>query len=461
MLCVLMAAGLATAACGSKVPHADHLAAATGTVQPGTVGPADTLDPDSTDVSAGVPAAGGDTAGGDPAAGVSTPDGGPASPTGDAPGGEGAQAAGCQSPRPTLQIGSVGELSGVFAPFTKPLVEGVRIWVQAVNARGGVNCHPLNYTALDDRGDPALHQSLVRKLVEETKVIAMVGMAAPVAGNSSVDYLTSKGIPVIGSEGGSEWFYSSPMFFPQMTSGNAAISGVIAGLGVVGKPLGRTKMALVSCIEVSICAAAYDAAPAAAKDAGLQLVYRGRASLTQPSFTSSCQAAHDAGADVFGVGLDTNSVQRLIRDCHRLGYDPVFLTAGVLATPALAADPELDGLYFASYVIPFTNTSNQHVKALIDALGRFAPGAQATPGVMAGWTAGVLFETAAPRMPGPLTSGSLVDGLETIKDDDLGGITQPLTFTAGKTAARGLCFWIMQASDGAFRVTGHPDRTCV
>ena len=51
-------------------------------------------------------------------------------------------------------IGLTGDLSGPSAGTYKPLAEGARIYFDALNAKGGINGHPVKLLTRDSRGDP-------------------------------------------------------------------------------------------------------------------------------------------------------------------------------------------------------------------------------------------------------------------------------------------------------------------
>jgi len=50
-----------------------------------------------------------------------------------------------------------------------------RAWVASVNAAGGLaGCHPVKLVVGDDGDDPAKAKAIVKKMVEEDKVVAFV-----------------------------------------------------------------------------------------------------------------------------------------------------------------------------------------------------------------------------------------------------------------------------------------------
>jgi hypothetical protein len=53
-----------------------------------------------------------------------------------------------------------------------------------------------------------------------------------------------------------------------------------------------------------------------------------------------------------------------------------------------------------------------------------------------------------------VTSDGIIKALATVKNDDLGGLTYPLTFNAGKPQEPKRCGWIMRVQKGEFTSDG-------
>jgi branched-chain amino acid transport system substrate-binding protein len=251
------------------------------------------------------------------------------------------------------------------------------------------------------------------------------------------------------------------MYFPQASSGDETLAAMLGAAGAVGRSEGRTRAATLSCIEASICSRLSDVAPALAPKFGLGIVYQGKVSIAQPDYTASCQAAQAAGAQILVIAADANSLQRVARSCSSVSYRPLYVTGGSVALPSLTADAQLDGLVVGMNVMPPMVTSNNAVVEFQNALKQFAPGLQVSAGAITGWVSAKLFEFAAQALPQPPTSQSILDGLWSIKDNDLGGLTQPLTFTRGQAAPRILCYWLMQIKGGQYMTPDGGKRVCV
>jgi branched-chain amino acid transport system substrate-binding protein len=366
----------------------------------------------------------------------------------------------CTGAQPQIVIGSVGQQSGLIGSIVGTGALAVQAWAASVNANGGLNCHPIKYILADDGADPSRHQALVQQLVEQDHAIAFVQMDAVLTGSSSVQYLSDRHIPVIGAEGGSDWFYTSPYYFPQSAQGIPTLESVVAAGAEVGRQYGAHKMGVLACIEGAICSKGYDTAPQNAVKYGMTLAYRAQASLTQPDFTAICQAAKSSGVEVFDIYMDGNSLQRLLQSCTSVGFKPHFLAQSLGLTRTVPDDPLADGVYGSIVAYPWMLTSNPAVAAFSNVLLRFAPGLKPDSGAMQGWVSAQIFQYAATRTTGPVTSASILEGLWTVKQNTFGGLTQALTYTEGKTAPHEFCWWLIQIQHKAYTSPDGGRRTC-
>ncbi|HVW31321.1 MAG TPA: ABC transporter substrate-binding protein [Acidimicrobiia bacterium] len=360
-----------------------------------------------------------------------------------------------------MAIGSVGEQTGVLGAIFSAGPKAVQAWVNGVNAKGGLGCHPLKYIIADDGGDPSRNQALVQRLVEQDGVIAFVHMNAPFAGQASVKYLNDKRVPVIGSETGSPWFYTSPMHFPQASSDFMLYRLVVATAGYLGQQNGGlTKLALIACVEAPACSGANGVVDKYAQEFGLQVVYKASGTLTAPDYTANCQQAKSAGAQIWWIALDGNSVRRLAKSCANVGYHPVFVVAQPNSTLDMTQDAALDGLGVGLPVIPWNLANHPAVAEYQAVLKQYAPGLKFDGQTTLGWVSAKLFEKAASSQPSTITSQSVLDGLWGLKGEDLGGMTYPLRFLKDEPAPQVMCYWMTQIQKGQFVPLNNAQREC-
>jgi branched-chain amino acid transport system substrate-binding protein len=352
----------------------------------------------------------------------------------------GAAAATCPQKLAPVALGQVGTFSGLAGAVSAAARTTAAIWAQDVNARGGLACHPVTVYARDDGGDPARAAALVRELHAQTKVVALIDSVVvfSVAGfRSAVEDLK---LPVIGGELLAPDWNESPYMFPQ----GAGFFDQIVGFLKQGVEMGKRKIATLYCVEVTACSEgiAYGRSTGV-KKAGGELVYDSAVSLTQTDFTAQCQNAKNAGADQMVLGMDGSAMTRVARSCAAIGYRPLFSGIGGTISSAQAADPTLRsfGLAVASGVAPWTETDTPGLKAYREALTRYAPALQPDGASIQAWVSGKLLEAviagvATKARAGALTSTLILEGLGTVKNEDLDGLTGPITFTPNQKAAK-------------------------
>lgn len=453
-----------TAACGSQRSNDDLLAAdldaveqtdvdgatppeSTGSPQHESADPA--LD-DSGDV--GQPVAAGRTesaATGETSAPEAAPNGASSTATPAGPG---------RPTGPVIRIGAVGTLSGIGA-VQRGTIVAVQAWAAHTNDHGGLNGHPVEVVVADDRGDAAQLRAAVKNLVEVHHVVAIVGNPVGFSlSQATVDYLEERRVPMIGGDRLNPLWYRSPMLFPQASAADAAVwiqMLYVAAEGGKGAPVGW-----LTCREAQQCRDSKELFPGYAKDLGLSARYGAEVSITQLDFTIECRQAQSAGAKFLILGLDVNSVRRVAADCATQGYRPTFLSPQT--AQSMADKAEFEGLLFASATFPWVWDHDPATNRYHDALEAHAPDLELSAHSSSGWVSALLFEkavaTAIPADAAP-TAAAVLEGLWSIRDDTLGGLTAPLTFVRNEPAPHRWCYFPMVIRGGRWVATS-TEMTC-
>jgi branched-chain amino acid transport system substrate-binding protein len=347
-------------------------------------------------------------------------------------------------------IASVGTLSGPAGATVGTVTLGGQLWAKWINQRGGLNGHAVRLIVYDDGGDPARHRSQVQEAVEQRRAIAFLAEASGFTGAGSAEYITSKRVPVIGNEGANQYWYSSPMYFPQASVGNEMIFSGMAGPAQMLVPVGKAKLATLVCAEAQACADADRVWGDSAQSVGFDHVYRAQASLATPDFTAVCLAARNAGAQVILTAMDSSSVGRIAASCARQSYHPVMTTFGVVILDRMKDDPNLADMVASSTVFPYFQSGTPASDEFQEAMRNLGNGLLPGIGVAQGWVAGKLLEKAGANLAEPPTSQSLLKGLWSIKDDTLGGLTLPHTFVENQPAKPQACWFNLRILNQAW-----------
>lgn len=364
--------------------------------------------------------------------------GGAPGPAGGTSGG-GPSAGGAKAP---IVIGYLAWLSGLGGETMAPTRDAWQAWAKAVNARGGINGHPVQLLVGDHGGNEARALSIARDFVENKGAIALSMNAN---GTGLGDYAKSKSVPIIGSILTGGTWNSNPMLFPPYgaelnTSWSAA---------TLIKRAGMTKVASVFCAESPDCESGAARFARAVQEAGLKLVSQQRFSVTQPDYTAECIQMQRAGAQAVYPTGDTASMIRMARSCSRQGYKPVWVAPTMDDT--VASIPEFEGAIAVNSTFPwFLRSGNAGIEEYAAAIAKYAPSRLTTGNTFmsAAWVSAKLFEKAAEDVSDTPTSQDILNALWAMKGETLGGLLPPRTFVRNQPTPETYCVYEGRVRDG-------------
>lgn len=449
---VLLVTALVTAACGSARSEAD-IAAAAGVGQAAISAPTSTDDgafgttsgsvaPSTPSTSVGLETSAVSGSGGaTPSAGSIPTAGRSGGPTGT----DGTEVPAAASGEP-IKLGNIGDYNGLIGAILGNVPTTLQVWAHDVNTRGGIGGRPVEIISANANSDPAKNASLVRDLVENQGVVAFVSNMDPLSGSGGLSYLEEHGIPVFGGDGVTERWNQSPVLFPVTTGLTPLYSAIVR----VGPDLGKPKTALLYCVEADfICGKAkrqlVDDGDAAKQ--GAQITYTAQVSIAQPNFTAECLQSQRSGADTIIALVDANSLPRIARDCQQQNYHPLLVTGSIGVSPALEGLQNMAGVRAPITTFPWVARDTAPANAYVQALATYAPDHQPTPDGSIAWTSALLFERVAGGITGKVTSESLLAGLGTVKGENLGGASVPLTYHAGQPTEPATCYFVVEMNE--------------
>jgi branched-chain amino acid transport system substrate-binding protein len=343
-----------------------------------------------------------------------------------------------------IVVGNVGSYSGAQASSEAGAEQIIKAWAQWVNAHGGIRGHQVKLIVKDDQNDPTKALAAVRELVQQDKVVALVGEQS----NSDAawaKYVAGTGVPVVGGLAINTPFLTNPDFFPSGTNALALSYATLANAKAKGGPFG-----FLYCAESPLCAQSVPLYQGLAKAVGVKLPVLTKVSGTAPDYTAQCVALKDSHATSYQVGSAAAVAFRVAQACQSQGVKAALLADGGSVTQGWTKVPAVDGTVSAESNFPFTDSSVPATKEYQQAKAQYAPRIGDAEGEVAAgaWAAGKLFEAAVAKSPaGAVTSSSVKTGLYALKDETLGGLTPPLTFTAGKPALVN-CYFNIEVTKG-------------
>jgi branched-chain amino acid transport system substrate-binding protein len=273
----------------------------------------------------------------------------------------------------TYTIGTIAGITGDYGASLGGSFEVATAWEKWTNAHGGVNGHPVNIIMKDDGGIPANGVAAAQSLINNSNVIAIV---SPASNTSNAWYsLAAKAqVPVIGGTVWSDAYQTVSTWFPTGTTQGGYGKAVLYAM----RKLGKTKLAVVVCIEAPACAtygADFKSAATtfASQLGGAKVVYYAAVSSTAANYTSTCLAAKQAGADAMLVGDAASVGLRVFSDCASQGYRPLILATSGSYDPTWEHNSVMNGAQFVNTAFPFWATNLSSQQDFQTALKEYAP----------------------------------------------------------------------------------------
>jgi branched-chain amino acid transport system substrate-binding protein len=451
----LAACALALSACGNRLPHQRVLASGqsgTGDQTQGIQEPGPT--PGAIQSPGAIGPGGGGVGGGGPPL--------PGSCTGIKTGAPGVGST-------EIKVGAIVARSGPLPGQFSQMTDAVEAFFKKVNSEGGVCGRFLRYIVQDDGLNADKHFAAAKKLVEEDRVFAIVGMLTAVD-KASARYLCERGVPDVGgfalsynrAQGEDCPKGKPPVYWsPIGALGRNEISGIQYAKVVADNKLKHGAVMYHSTLDIS-------ADQGLAQQWALNNTYC--KSFEQPSNPEACevpasrqqktfvpdsqlydvnpvspdsaydayvQSMMDGRVDSVFTSMELNSNIKLLRAINRyrslwrqrVGRDPVIYFQLSAYDPKLLRESGslAKGVFLWIPHVPFTEPTQPMMADYLASLHRYVPGAQPSSFGAQGWAGAMLFVDALRKVGQNLTRETLRQALDTFIDYTANGLTGPLT----------------------------------
>ena len=117
-----------------------------------------------------------------------------------------------------IKLGATVVESGIGASFLGPVRLGISAVAKQVNAAGGICGRQLDLVLKDDGWDLQRGRGFIQNLVEDEGVFALAVMPSSEGLDAAADFIDSKGIPVVGTDGLLASQYTHGWIWPVATS---------------------------------------------------------------------------------------------------------------------------------------------------------------------------------------------------------------------------------------------------
>jgi branched-chain amino acid transport system substrate-binding protein len=331
-----------------------------------------------------------------------------------------------------VKVGEIVEISGVGLnwPFQEALDKAA---IRGINARGGINGHPVELDACDGRNDPDSELECARKLVSDG-VVAVVGGIASTNGAAVDTYYQQHHVAAIGVNPLVGEDFNSPNQF-LINSGQL---GIFAG-DVYNAAQHGLKKVWIMILNVPGAALAVQISKETAAKVGVDIVGVSEIPLTSTSDASYVQAAIAGGADAVMPAMGATQTAALLLALNQSGTSMKLLNLDTEPASDISGACGSGGGVCAaslgsSFSLPPTYTQNAGIKLFQQDMqaeaasgdSAAAPGTAYNDLALEGWLGMQAFAKVAATLD-KVTAQTVLDGFTKAKDINLWGMIPPWT----------------------------------
>jgi branched-chain amino acid transport system substrate-binding protein len=320
-------------------------------------------------------------------------------------------------------IGTHQPLTGPAAPGYSRISVAAKAMYSYINDKGGINGRKIDYRVEDDGYNPTRTVEVVKKLVLQDQVFAIVGGLGTPTHSKVVEYLNTEGVPdVLVSSGALMWDdpKSKQTFGFQV---DYTREGKIQGKYIADKLAGKKVGLMFQNDDVG-----RDAQKGLDQFIGKDIVSRQGYDSANTDVLPQMNALKSAGAEVVVCSCVPAFTALSILTSARLGYKPQFVVSSIGADPAtltgllqdfakragseVSAGALLNGMIGTGYLPDAGRTDDEWIKLFREVHAKYIPNEPLTNTIIFGMAQAYTFAQALKIAGKDLTRGKLVQAME-------------------------------------------------
>jgi branched-chain amino acid transport system substrate-binding protein len=312
-----------------------------------------------------------------------------------------------------IVVGTHMPLTGPAAAGYSKIAPATKAYFDYVNANGGINGRKITYKIMDDTYNPATTQQVVRELVLQDKVFAILNGLGTPTHTGVLDFLKTNRVPDLFVASGSR-SWNQPGKYPGTFGFNPdyTVEGKILASYVKREKAGQKVCFLGQDDDFgrdSLAGIEKILGPVAAKQTYVT---------SNPNVGPQLGALKQAGCQVVMLATVPGFTALSIGTAAKIGFKPSFVVSNVgadydtLAKQLGAAAPLLDGLVAANYLPAANDDSNPWIPLYKQINTKYNGNADFDNNIVYGMSVGVLFVAALKAAGKDLTRENLIAAVE-------------------------------------------------
>ena len=327
--------------------------------------------------------------------------------------------------QPVPGVTSTTILLGESAAFTGPaqqlgiqMRDGMMLWFNYVNARGGVHGRTIRLATRDDGYESDRAAENTRKLIEDDRVFALVGYVGTPTSKAALPVFTKARVPFVGPFTGAELLRTpvNPYIFNVRASYYDETDKIVEQLLTTGN-----KRFAVFYQNDSYGQAGLSGVQIAVRKRGGEIIATGTVERNTVDVAKAVKVILPKQPDAVIMISAYKSIAAFIKAAKKDGYDGQFYNVSFVGSTALANELGEDGVGVAiSQVVPFPWSLKVPVVEEFNQLARQAK-VDVNFSSLEGFLVAKVTVEGLRRAGKYLTRDKFTDALETMNDVDFGG----------------------------------------
>jgi branched-chain amino acid transport system substrate-binding protein len=330
-----------------------------------------------------------------------------------------------------IKLGTHFALSQSPAAAYAPIIYGMRAYFDYINDQGGVNGRKINFIIGDDHYNPSDSLEVVRKLVEQDDVFAIVGGLGEACHSAVYKYLEERGIPDLFITAGLlKW--SEPVAKTRFAgSVDFVTEGRMLGKYVVENYPGKKLGLLLQNDEMGTDSE--KGLNMALEGSDLQIVDKEHYEAMDFDATAQTQRLRNAGAEVIIAFAIPPQAANLVKTAREtLSWDVPVLVSGIDVSDifvSLAGAANAEGVVSIVMGHQIYETDQPAIKQHIEIMQKYGQGTEPSNFTLYGQGMAELTVEGLKRAGRDLTRDSLVNALESIRGWECSACMVPMSLS--------------------------------
>lgn len=316
----------------------------------------------------------------------------------------------------TIKIGLTGALTGPVAGTYAPAVEGLRLYLDKVNAAGGIGGHTIELVIQDDGAQPSKAAANAKRFLTQDGVVLMLNSSLSSTFAPTIAEARRAGVPLIFAAS----VCPAEVFPPAnanlfCTTAFGAKYDSQAALGFIESVSGTDVKIAFQAMAIPVSRGEIDYAETLATEKGMTPVAKEITPPPTPDYAPFASNINGAGADWVWSWAPWVAQIKTFEALRRIGWEGKYLNYAHLEAEGELERVKDDGFYAVGANALFVE--NLPVMQEIDAAAKAADSQYPGNMMTEGWIAGMVIEAALKSANDATDSASVRDAMSSLKVD--------------------------------------------